>query len=172
MAKGQEWSKHGEHTALLVKEIYHAFLWENSNKVTYLSLLKVIAVLFWTSWMFWTLNGWKSWKYAEAIKSPKPQKKHKQEDNSVTVLTMKYKHMCGESRLKYLCVWFETQPLAGSSLCNSLWTLLDCVLHKDGFCWHILHEGNLHGKQHTSSNTGSRGSRVQFCNVCRCFVWF
>lgn len=38
----------------------------------------------------------------------------------------------------YLCVRVKCQSLAGASLCHSLWTILDCVLHKNGFCWDNL----------------------------------
>lgn len=50
--------------------------------------------------------------------------------------------MCSQFLLEYLCGRVECQSLAGASLGNSLRTLLDCVLHKEGFYWHLLKHKN------------------------------
>lgn len=57
--------------------------------------------------------------------------------------------------VEYLCVRVECQSLAGSSFCHSLWTLLDCVLHKAGFHWHSLKYENyiVRKEQITQINT-------------------
>lgn len=74
------------------------------------------------------------------------------------------------SHVVYLCVRFKCQPLAGASFCQSLGTLLDCVLHKAGLHWHNLKMHAYTQKLHKYTDTHSfrqrqRNGMLLCCNA-------